>query len=373
MKGLQSPAEAQYLASDLLYFSTIVLIQDMKNGHEPPRWLAFRGEAWQHRSGVPTMMMLMCSERREEVAAVKSELFKAGIRSQIRENPVTAALRIRRVELWVEKERDHLAARKVYSGIQARGGNGHEPTVAEDSTEISIEMDGPPGLPEGAAGGRVADLDTQNPSQRPGGELEEASVLLEKEIEELLKRDDALAENCVTLRREVENLTRSLSESQAAAEKKAAESATLRNSLEGELAERRRSEEQLKGEVGELQSRLKSGEETLSEKQRSLETALQQLQTQQATVAQLRKGIVLREQESDANRRLMSKAQAELAVEKESRMAAEEKAARSAQAQERLEAQLVEQKNLEAQLRASIGSMNSLRGRLQAKRNSILV
>ena len=316
------------------------------------------------------MKRLMCSERREEVAAVKMELFKEGIRSEIRENPLTAALNIQRLELWVENERDHLVARRVFSRMQARARNGQEPADAEVPIEISIDVEPPPALPAGAAVGRGADRDAQDKSQQPGGELEEASSLLEKEIDEVLKRQDALAETCGTLRREVENLSRSLSESQAAAERKAAEFATLRNALERELAERRRSEEQLKGEARELQSRLKSGEQSLLEKQQRLEAALQQLQTQQAAAAQLQRELASREQEWDATNRLVSKVQADLAVERGSRMAAEEKAAKSAQAQERLEKQMAEQKHLEAQLRASIRSMNSLRDRLQAKRNS---
>ena len=315
----------------------------------------------------------MCSERREEVAAVKMALFAEGIRSEIRENPLTAALNLKRLELWVGNEHDYLVARKVYSRVQARARNGQEPAVAEVPIEISIDVEPPPAPPAGATVGRVADLDAPDKSQRPGGELAEASSLLEKEIDEVLKRQDALAETCVTLRGEVENRGRSLSESQAAAEKKAAEFAALRSALERELAERRRAEEQLKGEAHELKSRLESGEQALAERQQGLEAALQQLQTQQATVAQLQQALACREQECNANNRLVAKAQADLAVERESRLAAEEKAAKAAQAQERLEKRLTEQRELEAQLRASIGSMNSLRDKLQAKRNSIRV
>jgi len=313
----------------------------------------------------------MCSERREEVAAVKSELFKAGIRSEIRENPVTAALQIQRLELWVQNERDYLAARKVYSRIQSGGRASPEPVVVEEAAEISTDTDDPPALSAGASRARAAVLDTRDKSPRPGGEVEEASLLLEKEIEEMLQREDALAETCATLRSEVEKLSRSLSESQAAAGKQAAEFAAARTSLERDLAERTRSAERLEGDTRELQARLKSSEESLSEKQRKLETALQQLQTQQAVAAQLRKDILSRDQERDAANRLLSRAQAELDLEKQNRMAAEEKASKAARAQERLEKQLAEQKDMQAQLRASIGSMNSLRDKLQAKRNSL--
>jgi chromosome segregation ATPase len=311
----------------------------------------------------------MCSERQEEVAAVKSELFKAGIRAEIRQNPVAAALQITRLELWVENEKDYFAAHKLYTNMQARAKNGHEPAAAEAPTESSLAMERLPARSTGS--GRVPDLDAKKKSQRPSGELEEARLLLEREIEDVLEREDALSETCGALRRELESLSRSLSESQAAAEKKASEFASLKSSLERELAERTRSEEQLKGELRELQLRLKAGEESLSEKHKRLEATLQQLQTQQAMVVELRKEIVSREQEWEANNRLVSKAHAELVAERESLIASEEKAAKSARALEQLEKQLAEQKDLQAQLRASIGSMNAFRDRLQAKKTSV--
>ncbi len=311
----------------------------------------------------------MCSERRDEVAAVKSELFKAGIRSEIRENPLTAALRIKRLELWVEHERDYLPARQIYSRIQAGGGNGQDPVVTVDAVETSIDVEELP-APAAGARGRGAGPDAKTGSKQPAGELAEASSLLEKEIEEVIKREDALADTCAALRTEIEKMNRSFAESQAAAEKKTAEFATLQSSLEGALAARTRSEEQLQGQVRELQAQLKAGQETLSEAQKKLDVTLQDIQAQQTLVTQLRKQVAAREQESDANHRLASQAQAELAAERDSRRAAEAKAATLAQAQERLEEQLEKQKDLEAQLRASLGSINSLRGRLQAKRIS---
>jgi hypothetical protein len=314
------------------------------------------------------MTRLMCSTKPEEVGAVKRQLFKAGIRSEIRSNPVATALNIVRLELWVENDNDYFAAQKFYNNMVARAGNGLEPTATEDSTESSVVLRDPEASPTRAVNRGV---DGENKSQCPGGELEEVSLLLEKEIEEVIEREDALTATCTALRSEVESLNRSLSESQAAAEKNAAEFAALRGSLERELVEHTRSEDQLKIEVREMQSRLKSVQETLVEKQKKLDSTLQQLQTHQANVLELRKEIVSREQEWDENKRLVSKARAELAVERQSRISAEEQVAKSAQAQRLLEKQLVEQKDMQEQLRASIGSLNSLRSRLQAKKNSV--
>jgi len=313
----------------------------------------------------------MCSTQQEEVGAVKRELFRAGIRSEIRTNPLAAALNITRLELWVENDNDYFAAQKFYATMQARSGNGHEPADIEDSSGPSLDVEDLP-VPTALSAHRGAGgLNGKDKSLHSGGELEQVSLLLEKEIEEILEREDALSETCAALRSEVESLTRSLSESQAAAEKKAAEFAALRTSLEREAAEHTRSEGQLKGEVRELQSRLKSVEETLSERQKKLEATLEQLQTQQSKVVELRKEIVSHEQEWDESKRLVSKVRAEIAVEKQSRLVAEEKAAKSAQALERLARQLTEQRDLQEQLQSSIGSLNSLRGRLQAKKTSV--
>lgn len=319
------------------------------------------------------MTRLMCSTQQEEIGAVKRELFRAGIRSEIRENPLAAALNITRLELWVENDKDYFAAQKFYAGMQARAGNGHEPADGEESTGASINPEVALSSSRWAVSRGAAGRDGNGKSQLPGGELEQVSLLLEKEIEEILEREDALSEDCSTLRGEVENLSRSLSESQAAAEKKAVEFAALKISLEREVAEHARSEDQLKGEVRELQSLLKSAEGTLVERQRRLETTLEQLQTQQAKVVELRKEIVSREQEWDEHKRLVSKTHAELAVERQSRIVAEEKAAKSAQAQEHMEKQLTEQKDMQGQLQASIGSLNLLRDRLQAKKSSVRV
>jgi DNA repair exonuclease SbcCD ATPase subunit len=322
---------------------------------------------------LPDMTRLMCSTQQEEVGAVKSELFRAGIRSEIRSNPLAAALNVTRLELWVENDNDYLAAQKFYANMQAGSRNGDEWGSSKDTTATSVDAEHSAAPSTRMVSRGTVDPDGKNKNQRPGGELEQASLLLEKEIEEVLEREDALSETCTNLRSEVERLNQSLSESQTASEKATEEFTALRKSLEGELMERMRSEDLLKGEVRNLQSRLKLVEATLSEKQQRLETTLHQLQNQQSMVVELRKEIVSREQEWDENKRQVSKAHAELAVERQSRIAAEEKLAKSAVALERLVKQLAEQKDLQEQLRVSIENLNSLRDRLHAKRTSVRV
>ena len=313
----------------------------------------------------------MCSTQRDEVGAVKSELFKVGIRSEIRTNPVAAALSITRLELWVEHDQDYLAAQKLYARMQARAGKGDAPAITEDPAETLLDVEDGPAPSTRVVSRAEADSEGKSTVHRPNGELEQARLLLEQEIEEVLEREDALSESCRALQGEVKSLSQSLSDSQALSETKAAEQATLRSSLEQKLAERTRSEDQLKGEVGELQSRLSSAEETLLESQKRLGKALEQLQTQQAKVVELRKELESREQEFDDNTRVVSNAQAELAAERQSRITAEENSAKLSRAFEHLENQLTEQKELQEQMRASIGSLNSLRGKLQAKKTSV--
>src|SRR5512133_234482 len=92
-----------------------------------------------------TMARLMCSKDRAEVELVKKHLFKAGIPSEIRSNPLAAALRVTRLELWVQDERDYFRASQLYSGMQARGVIDSSEPVAETPARAAdfIEVDEP--------------------------------------------------------------------------------------------------------------------------------------------------------------------------------------------------------------------------------------
>jgi len=316
------------------------------------------------------MTRLMCSTQHAEVGAVKRELFKAGIRSEIRSNPVSGALNVNRLELWVENDNEFFEAQRHYANMQAQAGNGDDPDATEVPTEIPTNSENFEPASTWALSQGAPDLVEENQGHRPGGELDPASLLLEKEIEEVPEPTYVLSEPVAALRNEVESLGQSLFNSLTAAEKAATEFTALQISLGSELAERTRSQDLLRGEVSELQSQLKAIEASLLAKQKQLETTQQQLQTQHGMVVELRREIVSHEQEWDENRRMVAKVQAELAVERQSRIAAEEKFAKSALDLERLGTQLAEQKDLQEQSPISIGSLNSLRGRLQAKKSS---
>jgi len=312
------------------------------------------------------MTRLMWSTQHAEVGAVKRELFRAGIRSEIRS---TGALNVTRLELWVENDNEFFEAQKHYANMQARAGNGDEPDATEVPTETPFDPENFESTPTWSLSQGVPDLVENNQNQRPDGELVQESSLLEEQ-KEVLKPNDVLSETSAALGSGVESLGRSLSDLLTAAEKTAAEFTVLQISLGSELAERTRSQDLLNGELSELRSRLNAVETTLLERQKRLETTQQQLQTQQGMVVELTQEIVSREQEWDENRRMVSEAQAELAVERQARIAAEENFAKSALALECLGKRLAEQKDLQEQTQTSIGSLNSLRGRLQSKKSS---
>ena len=316
------------------------------------------------------MTRLMCSKRREEVESAKSELFRVGIRSEVRSNPVAAALRVSRFELWVENESDFLKASKLCSKMGRGGRNGNGTAFQGESGETYIDIDELP-APESSGNGHS---DTEVAADdAPGGALEEASLLLEQEIEKLLERENELETQCSKLQARVDELTESLSQAGESAEKQASDFAETRSSLEGEIANRKRAQERLERELRELQARVKSSEEAASEKQRKLDLATGQLQGQVAAVVELRKEIVAREQEWEEARKLTSKARAELEVERGARVVAEEKAVQLALSHKALERQLAEQKDMQQQMRAYVASLNTLRTKLQAKKTGTRV
>ncbi|HEY5909027.1 MAG TPA: hypothetical protein VJA21_00330 [Verrucomicrobiae bacterium] len=328
------------------------------------------------------MTRLMCSKNRTEVESVKKELFRAGIRSEIRSNPLADALRVTRLELWVEDERDLFSASKLYAEMQARASvstTGRAGASRNEDPKVFFEVPAPDDQPDHRQRRHPDGSHSRNGGGDQGGELEQASSLLEKEIDNLLERESKLAEMCASLRSQNRELNEALAlarseaarekESRVAADKEqAAEVLGLRSNLEHEKAEHARAAEQLERERLEARQQLKSRDEALTEARNKLETKLQQVEAQQTAVVELRKELVARELESKEHEKLLAKAHAEGAAEREARIAAEERAQQTAAAQKALEKQLAAQKDLQHQVEACAASLNSLRSRLQAKR-----
>lgn len=322
------------------------------------------------------MTRFICSQDRTEIEAVKKELFLSGIRSEIRSNPLAQALRVTRLELWLEDERDLFNASKLYAGIQGRNGGkaGNSANSRKsEPAEVYVEVDDPP---------RVGGRDTK-PGRNSGSNGQEkqtaepdtdtlmhASALLEKEIEAVLQRESELAGTCASLHTKLNSTAQELSRAQAdlaregeareAAEKKqSTELVALRDAVERERAARNAAEEQLQRE--------KTGrEEALKTVQAKLDKTLQQLQTQQIAVVELRKEIVSNELQLKEQEKMLSKARAEVLVEREARAAAEAKEERASSARTETEQRLAQEKQRQAEAFAE--SLNSLRARLQAKR-----
>jgi chromosome segregation ATPase len=214
-------------------------------------------------------------------------------------------------------------------------------------------------------------------------ELEQASSLLEKEIDEMLERESGLVADCASLRSKMKELGQALAEgrvafareteSRAAAEREQAEKLSgLQSVLECERAKRARAEEQFGRERHEWQQQLKSRDDSLKETQNQLDSKSRLLQTQQAAIVELRDRIVALELQRDADEKSLSGAREAAVMDREARRAAEERARVAAEAQKSLEKQLLEQKDLEQRMQAHIASIGSLRSKLQAKRVAIV-
>jgi DNA repair exonuclease SbcCD ATPase subunit len=260
------------------------------------------------------MTRFICSQNRTEIETVKKQLFHAGIRSEIRNNPLAAALRVTRLELWLEDERDLFNASKLYAGLQNNGAKPAEPdTLAENIPANGyVEVDEPEAVSTPQLGGQ---------SEPDPDEVSEASALLEKELEQMLERESELVQDCASLRSQVKELEEKLARSEAelarqtetreaAARKHTAEISKLHSALELERKERGRAEEARERERSEAEKKLRSHEEVLK--------------------------------------------------------AAEERMAEAVAAQESLQKELLEQK--ERQKHAYAESLNTLRSKLKAKR-----
>ncbi len=171
------------------------------------------------------MTRLMCSTDREELETLKSKLFRAGIRSEIRTNSLAYALGINRVEILVH-ERDLLKASEVRQRLETA--NGTNPTadrlggagrnngfVEAEEPEVVIEAEAP-----------LAPAAEPEPEETPGraqptdgtepeGELDQATALLEKEVGDLLDREAKLVDRCRSLEEKVEALDGSLAQAKA--------------------------------------------------------------------------------------------------------------------------------------------------------------
>lgn len=227
----------------------------------------------------------MCSKVRSEVESVKKELFKAGIASEIRTNPLADALRVSRIELWVQHERDFFNASKLYAAMQVGAGNGNAEAVksASDRAETFIEVEDRQRA-DFPQTGRKSPPQPSNGAghEPPARSLEQARSQLEQEIEQMLQKQNTLATTCSELQAKLAALRDTVSETQAALERerekcatiekeRSAEISRLKAFLETERAEGAHKQEQRERERREWEQKLTAGEEALEAAQEVLE------------------------------------------------------------------------------------------------------
>ena len=330
-----------------------------------------RAEKRVDKPTVSSGMRLMCSRDPAEIEALRGEFLKAGIAVATRNNPVAESLGISGVELWVTHERDFFTASKLFAEVRGRttGKCGGTKAPLQAEGRKSHHLDGPePGTAEPPNRG-VNGSESRHTGEPQREELEQASSLLEKEIDEMLKRETELVTECASLRSKLEDIDQALAEARAAL----ARETESRAAAEREQAEKLSGlESALEHERQEWQRQLKSRDDALMVRQKQLEAKSQLLQTHQAAIVELRDAIVALEQQRSVSEEVLSGAREEAAMEREARQAAEERARAAAEAQKSLEKQLLEQKDLEQRMRAHIASIGSLCSKLQAKRVTIV-
>src|SRR5262249_39022844 len=158
--------------------------------------------------------------------------------------------------------------------------------------------------------------------------------LLEKGIAEMFRLENELTAEGVSLRNKVEELSQALAEGQA----------TLAREVEGRVASEKNQAAQisalsstLERERQKWQQQLKVSDDSLKASQEKIEAMSRMLQTKDALAATLKEQIVALGLRLEEHKTLVLNARTEALAEREARMAAEERAQKSDQAQATLE------------------------------------
>jgi hypothetical protein len=330
------------------------------------------------------MVRLMCSKDRQEVETLKTTLFRAGIRSEIRSNPLASAMGITRLEVVVH-ERDLLRASKVRQqleplagAVEAVGspagdertngfGEAEEPELVLEADALALPSAEPPQEKSPGLGPRTAITE-------PGSEFAQATALLERELEELLLREGKLDDRC----RSQEQKVKALEESLAQAREDLASEVSNRSSTEKKLAEAGEARSSLEKELQALELRFKASEQALAASQARLESQSRETNGQLTRIADLTKEVVSRDAQLERLTESLAAVRAGLEQEKSLRLAAEQKSGDLAAVRKSLESQLAlqaqqreqllsERRGEHEQLQACVGKVNDLRTRLRAK------
>jgi hypothetical protein len=305
----------------------------------------------------------MCAGHDEEMELVKKELFKAGIAAETRRHPIAEELGVSGMELWVQNGPNFSIAARLYSRLQGKTANGPETPPSPKAETSRAAGSGPKPQPEPPSkpskdGSKVESIPVVQPRCV---ELNEASSLLQKGIEQMLLRESELTGECASLHGKVEELTQSLAQAQAdvlteiknreAAEQK--QTARLNGLLDTLERERR-----------EWHQKLKSSDDSCKHAKEQAGSQSRLLQTQQAAATALKQEVAALQLQRAQQEQALSDARKERVAEREARVAAEERAGR---AEESLQTQWVERQELERQIQAHAANLGSLLARVTSK------
>jgi hypothetical protein len=305
------------------------------------------------------MTRVMISRDRGQVESVKRELSRAGIQTEIRSNPLAAALRVSRVELWVQNERDFTMATKICAELEARFGERPGSAGPDIDAEVEVIIEEPPSRKPARAVESAQRLKTPEPEQvapqnnsAPSDALEQAAVLLEKEIEALLARETDLEQKCESQQTRINSLTAAAAQLQAQVGREVA----AREAVEKKAALLAEAQVALQRELRETQGQLQARDQTLASTRTELQARQQEVRSHQAKVAEVTNEL--------------AKAQNQIVAERQSRTAAEDRAAKLDALNKTNEQNLEEQARLQQQLHTYAGNLTSLRNKLQARNSA---
>jgi hypothetical protein len=323
------------------------------------------------------MVTLMCSKDRQEVETLKTTLFRAGIRSEIRSNPLAYAMGITRLEIVVQ-ERDLIRASKVRQQLDlvgsaedaagSPGGNGRtNGLVGGEEAELVVETEALP-LPP------TEPLRIRTAVSEPGGGFAQATALLEKEFEELIAREGQLVDRSRSLEEKVKTLDESLAQASA----DLAREVSKCSSAEKKLAEACEARASLQKEMQALELRVKASERALAASQTRFASQTQEANVQLARIADLTKEVSSRDTQLESVAKSLAATRAGMEQEKSLRLAVEQKCGELAAVRKSLESQLAqqvqqreqllsEQRDEHEQVQACVGKVNNLRSRLRAR------
>jgi hypothetical protein len=299
-------------------------------------------------------MRLLCGGNEKEIGLVRKKLLDAGIASETRRHPIAESLGVSGIELWVHNERDFFNASRLYTGIQQTSGNSLGTATTSPKAEISrhsVSGPKPQAEPSSTLPMDVGKADTKTVAQPRRLEFKEASSLLQKSIEEILQCESELEGECASLRAKVEQLTHALSQAQA----------DIGQEIKNREATERKQSEQLTGvldtiarERREWQEKLKSSDDSLKNAKEQVGSLSRLLETEQEAAEALQQKIVALQLQRDEQERSLCDARKEAAVERDARLAADE---RAGFAEESLQRQWAERQELERQIQVSLGPL----------------